>query len=298
MATAPQPVIELLQRQGGVARRRDLHEAGLTRRRLERYVQDGHLRVVAGDVLSAQREAQPGELLRAAVAGLAGAACGESAAGLWGMDLVRKPSGLHVAVSRERSRAAWPATTVHRTDLEDDERTRRLGTTLTTPVRTLLDLCRALPLHEAVAAADSALHRGLVTSRQLVRAVIELPAGPGRQRVARVVGLVDPEAGSVLESLFRMLVVLGGIEPPTSQLVVRRRDGAVIGRVDFAWEEHGLVVETDGFAFHADRARYAADRKRGNALQLAGWRVLRYTWEDVQHQPHVVLAELSEALAR
>ena len=68
-----------------------------------------------------------------------------------------------------------------------------------------------------------------------------------------------------------------------------RRDGRVLGRVDFAWPEQRLVVETDGFAFHADRRSYREDRRRNNALVLAGWRVLRFSWEDVLHDPaHVV----------
>jgi very-short-patch-repair endonuclease len=57
------------------------------------------------------------------------------------------------------------------------------------------------------------------------------------------------------------------------------------------------VVETDGFAFHADRTTYRADRRRGNALVLAGWRVLRFSWEDVVHSPDGVVADVRAALA-
>lgn len=93
--------------------------------------------------------------------------------------------------------------------------------------------------------------------------------------------LVDPDCGSVLESLCRVLLLLAGLGPVETQLVVRSRTGQFVGRVDFAWSKERLVVETDGFAFHADRRAYRADRRRGNALVLAGWRLLRFSWEDV-----------------
>ena len=152
-----------------------------------------------------------------------------------------------------------------------------------------MDLCRILPLPEAVVVADSALRRGLLTVADLRGVLCGLPPGRGPGTVARAVALVDPCCGSVLESLLRVLLHVHGIRSPQAQLLVRARSGGVIGRVDFAWPDVGVVVEADGFAFHADRRRYRDDRRRGNALVLAGWRVLRFSWEDVvQHPDHVV----------
>jgi very-short-patch-repair endonuclease len=118
----------------------------------------------------------------------------------------------------------------------------------------------------------------------------------GRARVAAVLRLVDPESGSVLESLCRVLLHQAGLAPEQTQLVVRTAAGRWIGRVDFAWSAARLVVETDGFAFHADRTSFREDRRRGNALVLAGWRVLRFSWEDVVHHPEDVVAAVREAL--
>ena len=115
--------------------------------------------------------------------------------------------------------------------------------------------------------------------------------------MSRVLALVDLRSGSVLESLLRVLLHVHGIRPPSSQLVVRTRRGVRIGRVDFAWPDLRLVVEADGFAFHADRGAYRADRRRSNALVLAGWRVLRFTWEDVVQHPERVVESVRAALA-
>ena len=213
------------------------------------------------------------------------------------MELVADPTVLTVTVGRDRSRVARPGARVHRHDLSAEDRVQRHGLWLTTPLRTVLDLCRALPLAQAVAVADSALRRGLVTVEELVGAHSALPPAVGRGRVAAVIRLVDPGCGSVLESLCRVLLHLAGLAPPETQLEVRDSGGRWIGRVDFAWPAVRLVVETDGFAFHADRASYRADRRRGNALVLAGWRVLRFSWEDVVHSPDDVVADVRAALA-
>ena len=81
-----------------------------------------------------------------------------------------------------------------------------------------------------------------------------------------------------------------------AQFEVRGTDGRLLVRVDFAWPAQRLVVETDGFAFHADRAGYRSDRRRTNALILDGWRVLRFSWEDVVREPAAVVAAVRAAL--
>lgn len=288
-------VEELLARQGGMARRRQLRKAGLSRRRLAAAVSGGRLRLVTPDLL-VTADPQPDELLRGAVLRLDGVVSHHSAALLWGIELVRTPEQPHVCVGRDRGGAQHAGVEVHRRDVPRCDREEVGGVPVTGPVRTLLDLCRCLPLPEAVASVDSALRQALVTVEELTAALRQLPAGRGRQRVALVLRLMDPQSGSVLESLCRVLMVERGISSPEPQYVVRRA-GRWLARVDFAWPEQRLIVETDGFAFHSDRARYRKDRRRLNDLQLAGWVVLRFSWEDVVHDPDYVVATISAVLA-
>jgi hypothetical protein len=51
--------------------------------------------------------------------------------------------------------------------------------------------------------------------------------------------------------------------------------------VDFAWPEHRLIAELDGFAFHATRRAFEQDRARDRRLQAYGWRVVRITWRQL-----------------
>jgi len=282
-------VEELLARSGRVVRRRDLLAAGLTRRQLARRVASEQLRPLTPHLFTDVAQPPPGEELRAAAVSLDAVVSGTSAALLWGLELAATPERLCVTVGRDRSRARRDGVHVRRADLADGDWLRRDGLRVTTVLRTVLDLCRSLPLAQAVAATDSALRRALVTVVDLRGALCRLPSGRGRDLVARVLALADPACGSVLESLLRVLLHERGLPSPRTQLVVRRRSGGLIGRVDFAWPDVGLVVEADGFAFHADRRRYRNDRRRANALVLAGWRLLRFSWEDVvQHLDHVV----------
>ena len=287
---------QLLAAQGGVARRRDVLKAGLSRRRLVRLVREGRLRMLTPHLVTNVARPAPDEALRALAVGLDGTVSHEDAALLWGMELAATPERRHVTVGRDRSRLSRPGATVHRSDLAGDDRVLRDGLLLTSALRTVLDLCRSLPLHEAVVVADSALRHELVSVEELTGALRDLPPGVGRGRIARVLRLIDPKSGSVLESLCRVLLSQAGLAPEETQLVIRGRAGLWIGRIDFAWPSAGLVVETDGFAYHADRNSYRKDRRRGNALVLAGWRVLRFSWEDVVHDPHDVVAAVREAL--
>lgn len=288
-------VQELLVRQGGIARRRQLRKAGLTRAGLRRAVDAGQLRLVTPD-LYVTPDPRPDELLHLAVIRLEGTVSHHSAALLWGIELADTPEQLHVTVKRNRGRARHPGVRVHRTDLTDDQVTLRAGVAITTVLQTLLDLCRCLPRAEAVAAVDSALRQGLVTVEELTAALCELPPARGRPKVARALELMDPQSGSVLESLCRVLMHERGLPAPITQLNVRHL-GRWVGRVDFAWPEQRLIVEADGFAFHSTRDQYRKDRRRLNALQAAGWTVLRFSWEDVLHDPDYLVASVSSALA-
>ena len=241
-------VEDLLDRQGGMARRRDLLAAGLTRRRLRRRVELGQLRALTPHLFTDRSEPAPDEALRSAAVGLQAVVSHTSAALLWGLELAATPDALTVTVDRDRSRVSRAGVTVRRADLSAGDQVERDGLRVTTVLQTVLDLCRSLPLAHAVAAADSALRRRLLTVEDLQQALCALPAGRGRSTVAEVLGLVDPLCGSVLESLARVLLALAGLRPPQSQLPVYAAGDLLIGRVDFAWDGARLVVQTDGFA--------------------------------------------------
>jgi hypothetical protein len=68
-------------------------------------------------------------------------------------------------------------------------------------------------------------------------------------------------------------------------------------QVDFAWYGPRVIVETDGFATHRTRRAFGRDRRRDRALSLAGWRVVRFTWEEVVKEPEHVIEVLRKLFA-
>lgn len=68
--------------------------------------------------------------------------------------------------------------------------------------------------------------------------------------------------------------------------------------IDVAFVARRLAVEVDGWAWHSDVDRFTYDRRRQNALILAGWTVLRFTWHDLTSRPQTVIAQIKAAVQR
>ena len=216
----------------------------------------------------------------------------ETAALALGVELL-DPAASRITVPRNRSRLTIPGWVVVRSDVPAAELEAVDGHPVTGALRTILDLARVLTTQDAVVAADSALRQELIEPRDIAT-TLERVRGRGAAALRAVGTLADPLSGSVLETLVRLLLVTAGLAPVTQYVV---RDGAqFVARVDFAWPAVRLAVEADGFAYHSDRAAYRRDRERLNQLERLGWRVLRFTWEDVHQRPEHVIALVQECL--
>jgi very-short-patch-repair endonuclease len=66
--------------------------------------------------------------------------------------------------------------------------------------------------------------------------------------------------------------------------------------VDFVWRRQSLIVETDGAATHLTPSAFDEDRRKDAALQIAGYRVVRFTWGQVTDDPRGVAATVSALL--
>jgi len=107
---------------------------------------------------------QRAPLVAAAQAG--GVTSHASAAQLWLLYLVSSPARPHVTVRRNRrmTLAASAGLVTHWSDLPDDD----VDGLVTTPLRTVVDCARSMPLPEALAVADSALRRRLFRHDELL----------------------------------------------------------------------------------------------------------------------------------
>lgn len=166
------------------------------------------------------------------------------------------------------------------------------GVPVTSPARSVIDVARTVGLDSGVCAADAAIRMQLCTTTDLRR---EAEAARGRTGVARARQLPDLASGlaeSVLESLLRLIIVLGGLPAPELQVGLGVRTGQRF-RVDFYWRKWGLIGEADGFGKYGGspeeiRKNWIAERHRQAQLEAEGYVVLRWTWEDIYRPGHVI----------
>ena len=211
--------------------------------------------------------ARYGEEMAAVLAIGAGAALSHhSAAAIWGFG--RRDREVHVTVQR-RGRRSRPGIRVHQT--LSLEAAVHDGLPVTTPARTLEDLARALSGDELDRAREQAHLLGLV-----------IPDGDDRQPE-----FTRSEAERRLKQLCR-----------AARLPMPRTNARVNGyEVDAFWPAQRLIVEVDGYRYHRTRQAFERDRRKDAALQAAGFRVVRITWNRLTTEPYSVTAQLGALLA-
>ena len=277
-----------LERLGGVADARTLLEL-TSRRRLRRAVRDGRIAQRArGRFMLPSTDAA-----RAVAHELQAVLALRSAAAAHGWELKMPPPCPELLVRRGRNIAVERrgGVRLHWMNLAADQ----VVDGVTTHLRTEVDCARQLPFDEALAIADSAVRHGSVTRDELDAFEVR---GAGAAAVRRVLRHADGRAANPFESVLRALCIDAEltVEP---QVDVDLGTGTV--RPDLVCGELLTALEADSWTFHATRRAHRRDCARYNLLTLRGWRVLRFTWEQVMHeQVYVrwVLAELRRSVGR
>lgn len=279
---------ELVRRWGGVATTQQLRQV-VGRHGLEAAAAAGSIRRVARGRWTLASTAEDRGLAHAA-----GGVLSHTSAAHWhGWPVLTVDQRVHVTVprgSRARQRT-FPEVVLHWADLTLDE----VNDSVTSRDRTLVDCLRTLDLRIALSVADSALREGYGADELVALAGGLRGRGAGRAR--RVAAAASGLADNPFESALRAI----SLDVPALRLVPQVPlyvDGAFIGRPDLVDERLALVVEADSFAWHGSRQGLVRDTQRYNDLVLAGWRVLRFTWEDVVLRPERVRSALATAAER
>jgi hypothetical protein len=218
-----------------------------------------------------------------------------SAGAAW--DIRASASGtLHVTVGLG-GRARRPGIRLHRRGaLPPDEITRLDGLPITTPARTLLDLAASgLRGRKLEAALDRAELLRLLDFAELRQLLARYPARPGSSALDAVLsryvaGTVDTR--SVLEERVLELCDAHGLPRPHVNCVIE-------GKLrDFYWPHARLVVEADSYTWHRSPSALNDDRERDVELMLAGYRSLRFTWEQVTRRRDYGVGAILQGLRR
>lgn len=211
----------------------------------------------------------------------------EAAAALHGLDRSR-PHAVEFTIERSRRPPLLPFPVHTTTRLQPIDQVVVDGFRAMSATRTVFDLAlaRSHP-HRIEAAIDSAVRLQL-SSPEVLRRRLEDLRGSGRWGCRLVEDMItDAGVHSFLERRFMELVRRAGLATPRMQ-VVFRIDGRHVARVDFLFDEFGVVVEVSGQKGHASPSERARDAQRRNELQDLGLRVFEYTFDDVIRRPDMV----------
>ena len=142
-------------------------------------------------------------------------------------------------------------------------------------------------------AAERGFRQRLVTPEQVLAAGRQLVATPGNVARSRVLAELATNPWSAAERRLHAALRRAHIGGWVANARIRVGGRLVVGDVLFV--EERLILEVDGFEYHSAADDFQRDRERQNLLTLAGYRVLRFTWDQLEH-PDYVLGQVRRAL--
>ena len=285
--------------------RTQLLDLGLSARMIDARIGNGRLLPV-GDRLGVYAVGRPVEgrramcMAAALAAGEGSVVAGRAAADLWGfLDHI---GVIDVVRSRGRSRrdfwlngpgvANWQRVAIRGSrHLSKSDRTRRHGIPVMNVARLFVDLSAFMadkPLIDAFKQADM---KGRLNEVELLRFAGPVKGRAGIERYRMLVRRRHPEMknawayteGQVLEILRDFDLGRPAVNRPMGRY-----------RLDFYFEDCGLLVEVDGAEFHSGRLAFLDDRYRENELRLQVRQVIRFSSEEITEDP----ARVAEIIKR
>lgn len=161
----------------------------------------------------------------------------------------------------------------HRISVE--ARTHR-GLPVTDPVTTWMHLAAVLSLEDLIVAGDSLVRRKqpLATLEQL-HAAVAVGSGRGIRMLRSALGQVRHGTDSPMETRLRLALVAGGLPEPEIGHTVLDASRGFVATPDLAYVGERIAIEYEGEDHWMNRRVFAEDIERREALEDAGWQVIR-----------------------
>jgi hypothetical protein len=271
---------ELARRQSGNFSRQQLLAQGLGAEAIKARLRNGSL-VTRYHGVYCQAPARHDPQARIAAAVLAGgptaAASHASAAYLWGfLPHYEPPPEISLTSGDRRPRHIVS----HRCpSLKPRDVTHQRGVPTTTRARTILDLAPRLTKKQLTRIVNDARRDGHLRADALNDILTRNPLHPGTKLLRPFVETTANPTNSGFEDDFLAFTEKYGLPTPLINVYVNGK------QVDAYFPDHNLIVETDGWDYHKDRAAFEDDRER-DAHQLAhGISTVRLTRERFDTTP-------------
>jgi Protein of unknown function (DUF559) len=304
MLVAMDRILELAARQHSLIGREQALALGMTPGQIDARVRRNRWEVAARAVYRIPGSVRTWEqrLMTAVLAaGITALASRRSAAALWRLPGFR-PGPVEVTQPRGPS-SRNPRAAGHDSRFLPPRQARVVdGIPVTSPERTLLDLCGCVHPFRAERALDNALAMSLTGVHELGIMLAETGRSgrPGtavlrRLLAVRTADYVPP--ASELEALVLAVLAAANLDPPTRQEWIGGTR-APAGRVDFVYREARLVIEADSRRHHSSWLDVQADHRRDLLLNAAGWTVIRVNWHQLIEEPELFVAAVRTNLLR
>lgn len=293
---ANQELVRQAARQHGLLTRSQLFGHGVNRRFIDRRLVDGSLERVRRSVyrLAGSPASWEQDLLAACLAiRTLSVASHRSALRLWGL---RDIDDEFEVTIRYPADVSLEGVLVHRSvDMLECDRTWVNGVPTTSIERTLIDAGLVFPAKEVRRIVARSLTTHLV-ARPTLWALRQRVAKQGRNGIGTLVEALESlpaSSGSVSgpELEVRAILQSAGLESPTPQFPVDIRGKRYY--IDMAYPTAKIAIEYDGYYEHIDPETFENDRRRQNAMQLAGWRILRFSKSDIRNRPEAIASEVA-----
>lgn len=195
-----------------------------------------------------------------------GVLAGWSAAAMWGTRWI--PDTAPTTLNMRQHFRPPKGLEIYRDSLAPNESELWRSYRVTTPKRTAFDLGRRLELGTAVEVVDALYRSTHRTRRDLLAFAARHPGARGLVRFRTVIELSDEGSESPWETRTRLAVVRAGLPRPQTQLTI----------------------------VHFTREQRHRDIERWNALEAAGWRVIRVKARQLMHGRLLLLDQIRQVL--
>ncbi|WNG92284.1 type IV toxin-antitoxin system AbiEi family antitoxin domain-containing protein [Mycobacterium sp. ITM-2016-00318] len=281
---------EFLRQHDGVVTLAHAQRAGLSQAAVSRRVHSGKWRRISPGVYFVDdRPFTDAARIRAAVWSYGEQASASGMAAAWWHGLTHfAPNAVEVTVPRNSHGRCHDGCRVRRRDLKPADIVEVRGMRVTELALTVVEA--AVRPRRNVKLFDAALQRR-IDLPSLWRAHVRNKGRYGSPAARMLLQAAADGAHSQAERILIQLL-------KAARITGWRANYPVAGyKVDVGFPNQKLALEVDGLAFHTDTDDFHQDRIRQNAIALAGWQVLRFTWLDLTEYPDRVIAEIRHAIS-
>ena len=290
----------LMETQYGLVTREQVLDAGMTEHQIGERLRSAHwVRAARGVYRHAAVPSTPESRLLAPCLAYNAVASHRSAAALHGIDGYELDR-VEVVVAKGRVRRIRGARLHHSTQMHLTRPVERRGIPCTRLDRTVLDLAGSVSRGTLDRTIDAVLRNGLLRLSDLWQVLVS-HSKPGRTGCVALRNALlarSGEGGVPLSDWSRMVADLlesSGLSRPVFEHRVEDCDGEFVAQVDLAYPSVRLAIELDSVGWHFNLKSFVDDPRRRNALFVAGWNALTFTWDDYINRPDHLCSTVSQA---